>query len=52
MHKQLGHPAEFLATYFTTVSIIVESALPYTFFGIAFLVAFGMESEFSVLLLV
>ncbi|KAG9311996.1 hypothetical protein JVU11DRAFT_7268 [Chiua virens] len=49
MRNELG--LEFASTYFTTASVIVESALPYTLFGIAFLVAFGMQSEFSVLLL-
>ncbi|KAF9223135.1 hypothetical protein BS17DRAFT_155553 [Gyrodon lividus] len=44
--KQLGN--KYACTYFDVVSIIVESVLPYTLSGIAFLVSFGLESTTSV----
>ncbi|KAF9240072.1 hypothetical protein BU15DRAFT_87798 [Melanogaster broomeanus] len=39
---------EYAHTYFDVVSIIVESVLPYTLSGIAFLVSFGTGSPTSV----
>jgi hypothetical protein len=42
---------EVSMAYFTTVAIVVESALPYTLFGIAFLVSFGLDSDTSILFL-
>ena len=47
--KQLG-PA-IAETYFSIAAIIVESALPYTLCGVAFLVSFGLNSEISILFL-
>ncbi|KAF8837406.1 hypothetical protein BDN67DRAFT_909293 [Paxillus ammoniavirescens] len=44
--KQLGN--EYASAYFDVVSIIVESALPYTLSGLAFLVSFGIGSPTSV----
>ncbi|KAF9223132.1 hypothetical protein BS17DRAFT_706499 [Gyrodon lividus] len=44
--QQLGH--EYACTYFDVVSIIVESVLPCTLSGIAFLVSFGTGSATSV----
>lgn len=38
-------------TYFTAVSIVIESALPYSLFGIAFLVSYGLGSDISILFL-
>ncbi|KAG0707178.1 hypothetical protein DFH29DRAFT_797130 [Suillus ampliporus] len=49
MRHHLG--PEVSKTYFTALTIIVESALPYTLFGIAFLVSFGLESDTSILFL-
>ncbi|KAG1810274.1 uncharacterized protein HD556DRAFT_1223371 [Suillus plorans] len=37
--------------YFTVVAIVVESAIPYTLFGIAFLVSFGLVSYSSIIFL-
>ena len=42
MRKHLGH--ECASVYFSIVTLIVESMLPYTLAGIAFLVSFGMGS--------
>jgi len=47
--KQLG-PA-IAETYFSIAAIIIESALPYTLCGVAFLVSFGLNSEISILFL-
>jgi hypothetical protein len=44
--KQLGH--EYASGYFNVVSIIVESVLPYSLSGIAFLVSFGTGNESSI----
>ncbi|KAF8132494.1 hypothetical protein EV363DRAFT_109591 [Boletus edulis] len=44
--KQLG--AEYASVYFTLLSIIIESVLPYTLSGIGFLVSFGMGSGTSI----
>ncbi|KAG6371280.1 hypothetical protein JVT61DRAFT_9747 [Boletus reticuloceps] len=44
--KQLG--AEYASVYFSLLSIIIESVLPYTLSGIAFLVSFGMGSGTSI----
>lgn len=49
MKREFG-PA-FATTYFSLVAIIVESALPYTLVGIAFVVSFGLNSEISILFL-
>jgi hypothetical protein len=49
MQDHLG--AEISKTYFTAVAIIIESALPYTLFGIALLVSFGLQSDISMLFL-
>ncbi|OAX40744.1 hypothetical protein K503DRAFT_864362 [Rhizopogon vinicolor AM-OR11-026] len=49
MQDQLG--AEISKAYFTAVAIVIESALPYTLFGIAFLVSFGLQSDISILFL-
>ncbi|KAG2039349.1 hypothetical protein BDR03DRAFT_860001 [Suillus americanus] len=49
MRNHLG--LEVSKAYFTTVAIVVESALPYTLFGIAFLVSFGLDSDTSILFL-
>lgn len=49
MRNHLGLEAS--KAYFTTVAIVVESALPYTLFGIAFLVSFGLDSDTSILFL-
>ncbi|KAH0833921.1 hypothetical protein J3R83DRAFT_11106 [Lanmaoa asiatica] len=46
IRKHLGH--EPASLYFTVATIIVESALPYTLSGIAFLVSFGTGSPTSV----
>ncbi|KAF9235462.1 hypothetical protein BU15DRAFT_64818 [Melanogaster broomeanus] len=46
MKKQLGR--EYACTYFDVVSIIVESVLPYTLSGIAFMVSLGIGSQTSV----
>jgi hypothetical protein len=46
LKKQLGH--EHASGYFNVVSVIVESVLPYTMSGIAFLVSFGIGSGCSV----
>ncbi|KIJ16222.1 hypothetical protein PAXINDRAFT_11251 [Paxillus involutus ATCC 200175] len=43
--KQLGH--EHASGYFDVVSVIVESVLPYSLSGIAFLVSFGTGNESS-----
>ncbi|KAI0056181.1 hypothetical protein BV25DRAFT_1921185 [Artomyces pyxidatus] len=42
---------EISQTYIGIAAIIVESALPYTLAGIAFLVSYGMSSEISILFL-
>jgi hypothetical protein len=42
VQEYLGH--EHASFYFAVVTIIVESVLPYTLSGIAFLVSFGVES--------
>ena len=47
--RQLG-PA-IAETYFSIATIIIESALPYTLCGVAFLVSFGLNSEISILFL-
>jgi hypothetical protein len=44
--KQLGN--EYASAYFGMVSIIVESALPYTLSGLAFLVSSGIGSPTSI----
>lgn len=49
MRNDLG--LEVSKAYFTAVAIIVESALPYTLFGVAFLVSFGIGSETWILFL-
>ncbi|KAG1744677.1 uncharacterized protein EDB91DRAFT_1220872 [Suillus paluster] len=49
MRDHLG--PEVSKTYFTAVAMVVESALPYTLFGIAFLVSFGLDSDTSILFL-
>ncbi|KAF9247013.1 hypothetical protein BU15DRAFT_38611 [Melanogaster broomeanus] len=46
LKKELGQ--EYACTYFDVVSIVVESVLPYTLSGIAFLVSFGIGSQTSV----
>jgi hypothetical protein len=43
--KQLGH--EHASGYLDVVSVIVESVLPYSLSGIAFLVSFGTGNESS-----
>jgi len=47
--KQLGQA--IAETYFSIAAIIIESALPYTLCGVAFLVSFGLNSEISILFL-
>ena len=49
MKKQFG-PA-LAETYFSLAAIIVESALPYTLCGIAFVISYGLNSEISILFL-
>ncbi|KAG1807809.1 uncharacterized protein BJ212DRAFT_1385597 [Suillus subaureus] len=47
-----NHPGpEVAKVYFTTVTIVVESALPYTLFGITFLVLYGLDNNTSILFL-
>ncbi|KAI0057078.1 hypothetical protein BV25DRAFT_1469453 [Artomyces pyxidatus] len=48
-NKYLG--AEISQTYVGVAAIIIESALPYTLSGIAFLVSYGMDSGISILFL-
>lgn len=43
--KQIGR--EYASVYFALFSVIVESVLPYTLSGIAFLVSFGVGSAVS-----
>ncbi|KAG2098873.1 hypothetical protein BD769DRAFT_1631252 [Suillus cothurnatus] len=50
-HMQNHLSLEVSKAYFTTVTIVVESALPYTLFGIAFLVSLGLGSNTSILFL-
>ncbi|KAF8841497.1 hypothetical protein BDN67DRAFT_1010570 [Paxillus ammoniavirescens] len=45
LKKHLGH--EHASGYFNVVSVIVESVLPYSLSGIAFLISFGTGSESS-----
>ncbi|GBE87855.1 hypothetical protein SCP_1200800 [Sparassis crispa] len=47
--KTLGREA--MRTYTSTVSIIIESALPYSLSGIAFLITYGLNSDISILFL-
>ncbi|KAF8833683.1 hypothetical protein BDN67DRAFT_976479 [Paxillus ammoniavirescens] len=47
VRKQLGN--EYAAVYFDVISVIVESVLPYTISGLAFLVSFGIGSPTSVM---
>ena len=42
MRKQFG--AAFAETYFSSAAIIIESALPYALFGIAFVISYGVNS--------
>jgi len=42
IQKHLGN--EYASLYFTVATVIIESVLPYTLSGIAFLVSFGMGS--------
>ncbi|KAG6372977.1 hypothetical protein JVT61DRAFT_1727 [Boletus reticuloceps] len=44
--KQLG--ADYASVHFSLLSIIIESVLPYTLSGIAFLVSFGVGSGTSI----
>ena len=46
VRDQLGR--EYASPYFTVVMLVVESVLPYTLSGIAFLVSMGVESPTSV----
>ena len=46
VREQLGH--EYASPYFAVVALVVESVLPYTLSGIAFLVSLGVESPTSV----
>lgn len=46
VQKYLGH--EYASLYFAVVMVIVESVLPYTLSGIAFLVSLGLNSPTSV----
>ncbi|KAG1852606.1 hypothetical protein C8R48DRAFT_611670 [Suillus tomentosus] len=49
MQHHFGHEAS--RDYFTIVAIVVESAVPFTLFGIAFLVSFGLVSYSSIIFL-
>ena len=49
MRKQFG-PA-FSQTYFSLAAIIIESALPYTLSGIAFVVSNGLHNDITILFL-
>ncbi|KAF8130302.1 hypothetical protein EV363DRAFT_1399472 [Boletus edulis] len=46
VQEYLGH--EYASFYFSVATIVIESVLPYTLSGIAFLVALGMKSPTSV----
>lgn len=46
VQENLGH--EYASLYFAIVTIVVESVIPYTLSGIAFLVSLGMGSPTSV----
>ncbi|KAI0042029.1 hypothetical protein FA95DRAFT_1610537 [Auriscalpium vulgare] len=43
--------ADVSGAYFSVAALIVESALPYSMAGIAFLVSYGLNSEISILFL-
>ncbi|KAI0917981.1 hypothetical protein AcW1_006972 [Taiwanofungus camphoratus] len=47
--KDLG--TQFLRTYISVASIIIESALPFTLSGIAYLVTFGLNNGLEILFL-
>lgn len=42
LRKQFG--SAFAETYLSSAAVIIESALPYALFGIAFVVSYGMKS--------
>lgn len=44
--KQLGK--DYASVYFALMSVIIESVLPYTLSGVAFLVSFGVGSDTSI----
>ena len=46
VQKHLGH--EYASSYFAVVTVVIESVLPYTLSGIAFLVSLGVGSPTSV----
>lgn len=46
VRKHLGK--DYATVYFALVSLIIESVLPYTLSGIAFLVSFGIGSDISI----
>ena len=46
VQEHLGH--EYASTYFAILTLVVESVLPYTLSGIAFLVSLGVGSPTSV----
>ncbi|KAF8443961.1 hypothetical protein L210DRAFT_3533263 [Boletus edulis BED1] len=45
VRKDLGH--EYASSYFAIITLVVESVLPYTLSGIAFLVSLGVGSPLS-----
>jgi len=49
LERQFG--PNFSKTYFDVASIVIESALPYTLIGIAFLISYGMRSGISIFFL-
>ncbi|KIJ60115.1 hypothetical protein HYDPIDRAFT_99320 [Hydnomerulius pinastri MD-312] len=49
MDKHFG--SEISNTYFSAAALVIESALPYTLSGVAFLISFGLNSEISILFL-
>ena len=46
VEKHLGQ--EYASVYFALMAIIVESVLPYTLSGVAFLVSYGIGSDTSI----
>ena len=46
VREQLGK--DYATVYFALLSLIIESVLPYTLSGIAFLISFGVGSNVSI----